>query len=345
MANVQENVTNFSIGIGPISLSAKNAQKAGVWAEGTDEQVAELGGVHSAKGWATSAEGYASDPNIVACGTNISSINTVAGNVSDVNNVAGISGDVSKVSGISADVTTVAGKKDDISTCAANITDISAAPTSASDAAASANSASNSATNAQKWAEGADSAVTTMGGTHSAKGWAEQAQAIVSSLGTVLHYKGSVANYAALQAVTGQIIGDVYNVIDTGDNYAWDGSAWDKLSGTVDLSAYRTSAAQDLIDEGKQPLLPAGTTGFYLQKTADGVQWAGVQTSSFPTITWYTNNTGTTVTIADTSAANLVKIYKNGLLLQPTEDYTISGTTLTMVTALVLTDKITVEAF
>lgn len=64
-----------------------------------------------------------------------------------------------------------------------------------------------------------------------------------------------------------------------------------------------------------------------------------------PTITYYKNNTGTTVTIADTSAAALVKIYKNGLLLEPTEDYSISGTTLTMVTALVATDKITTEVF
>ena len=121
-----------------------------------------------------------------------------------------------------------------------------------------------------------------------------------------------------------------------------------------------------------QQSLPSGTTGYYLQKTADGVQWNSVDalpsqtglsgkflttngtTASWatvqagggaPTLTWYTDNTGTTVTIVDTTGADLVKIYKNGLLLQPTEDYSISGTTLTMVTALVSTDKITVEAF
>lgn len=67
--------------------------------------------------------------------------------------------------------------------------------------------------------------------------------------------------------------------------------------------------------------------------------------SGAPTITYYKNNTGTTVTIADTSAAALVKVYKNGLLLEPTEDYSISGTTLTMVTALVATDKVALEVF
>ena len=52
----------------------------------------------------------------------------------------------------------------------------------------------------------------------------------------VYSYKGSVANDEALPADAQ--VGDVYNVEDTGDNYAWTGSEWDKLAGTVDLSAY-----------------------------------------------------------------------------------------------------------
>lgn len=88
-----------------------------------------------------------------------------------------------------------------------------------------------------------------------------------------------------------------------------------------------------------------GQSGKFLTTDGSSASWATVQAGGAPTLTWYTGNTGTTVTIADASSANLVKIYKNGLLLQPTEDYTISGTTLTMVTALVATDKITVEVF
>lgn len=64
---------------------------------------------------------------------------------------------------------------------------------------------------------------------------------------------------------------------------------------------------------------------------------------TIPVLTWYKNNIGTTVTVADTSSANLVKVYKNGLLLEPTEDYTISGTTLTLIVPLVSSDKICVE--
>ena len=62
-----------------------------------------------------------------------------------------------------------------------------------------------------------------------------------SAVASVYKYKGSVANQAALPS-SNQATGDVYNVEDTGDNFAWDGSKWDKLAGTVDLSAYLTTA-------------------------------------------------------------------------------------------------------
>lgn len=66
---------------------------------------------------------------------------------------------------------------------------------------------------------------------------------------------------------------------------------------------------------------------------------------SVPTLTYYKNNTGSSITIADTSSANLVKVYKNGILLESTEDYSINGTTLTLTVALEATDKITTEVF
>ena len=36
------------------------------------------------------------------------------------------------------------------------------------------------------------------------------------------------------------VVGDVYNVTETGDNYAWTDIEWDKLSGEIDLTAYLT---------------------------------------------------------------------------------------------------------
>ena len=56
----------------------------------------------------------------------------------------------------------------------------------------------------------------------------------------VYHYKGSVANRAALPAAPA--VGDVYNIAaEDGQNVAWTGSAWDALGATVDLSAYDTA--------------------------------------------------------------------------------------------------------
>lgn len=57
----------------------------------------------------------------------------------------------------------------------------------------------------------------------------------------LMSYKGSVANYAALPT-TGQKVGDCWNVSDTGKNYAWNGTGWDDLGGTIDLSNYVTFA-------------------------------------------------------------------------------------------------------
>ena len=65
-----------------------------------------------------------------------------------------------------------------------------------------------------------------------------------AKLVSALRYKGSVATEADLPEDAE--IGDVYNVENTGSNYAWNGTAWDNLGGSVDLSSYLTidSAAQ-----------------------------------------------------------------------------------------------------
>ena len=49
-------------------------------------------------------------------------------------------------------------------------------------------------------------------------------------------YKGSKANYALLPA-TGNEVGDVWNVEDTGMNYAWTGDGWDALGTMFEIEA------------------------------------------------------------------------------------------------------------
>lgn len=59
------------------------------------------------------------------------------------------------------------------------------------------------------------------------------------------HYKGSVESVENLPT-DDNIQGDVYNVNSTGANYAWDGSKWDKLSETIDLTPYLKKEDADI---------------------------------------------------------------------------------------------------
>ena len=69
---------------------------------------------------------------------------------------------------------------------------------------------------------------------------------IDSKISGVYLYKGSVNAYSDLPSDA--TAGDVYNIatadaehnIKAGDNVAWNGTAWDNLAGTVDLSGYAT---------------------------------------------------------------------------------------------------------
>lgn len=121
------------------------------------------------------------------------------------------------------------------------------------------------------------------------------------------------------------------------------GQAVMPVSVDSELSTTSTNPVQNkvitLALQDKQDVLTAGE-GITINDNVISASGGGA-----PTLTWYTGNSGTTVTIADTSDAQLVKVYRNGVLLQPTEDYTINGTTLTLVTALIETDKITTEVF
>jgi hypothetical protein len=72
----------------------------------------------------------------------------------------------------------------------------------------------------------------------------DEVNALVSS---VYRYRGSVSKYTDLPT-EGVLVGDVWNIetgdivhdIKAGDNVVWNGTTWDKLAGTVDLSDYIT---------------------------------------------------------------------------------------------------------
>jgi len=70
--------------------------------------------------------------------------------------------------------------------------------------------------------------------------------AVKALLTNVYTYKGSKSTYEELPE-SGNVTGDVWNVVSAhgnvpaGTNYAWDGSQWDSLGGSVDLSNYITN--------------------------------------------------------------------------------------------------------
>lgn len=79
---------------------------------------------------------------------------------------------------------------------------------------------------------------------------------INSMVSSVLHYKGTKTNYSDLPK-TGNVVGDVWNIehddtahgVRAGDNVAWNGTTWDVLAGTVDLSVYvRTDDLREMTD-------------------------------------------------------------------------------------------------
>lgn len=86
-----------------------------------------------------------------------------------------------------------------------------------------------------------------------------------TSLGSALSYKGTKDTYDALPT-EGNKKGDVWNVVaahgttPAGTNYAWDGTQWDPLGGTVDLSGYYTKTqVDDAISTAKTELETADT--------------------------------------------------------------------------------------
>lgn len=129
---------------------------------------------------------------------------------------------------------------------------------------------------------------------------------INAKISGVLTYKGSVDTYDDLPS-TDLIIGDVYDIIQAsggypaGTNVAWNGTMWDQLGGSVDLSGYVT------------------TTTFNSSVTAlqgeiddpDSIYLTDIDTINNVNRTQYTN-ASTTGTMPNGSSYNVIATFKNG---------------------------------
>lgn len=123
---------------------------------------------------------------------------------------------------------------------------------------------------------------------------AESTYAKKSEISAALKYQGSKATVSDLPS-SGNSKGDTWNVVaangntPAGTNYAWDGSAWDPLGGTVDLSSYQTknvgTASRALITNGSGNIAVSDVTSTelgYLDGVTSAIQTQinGVKTTA-----------------------------------------------------------------
>ena len=85
---------------------------------------------------------------------------------------------------------------------------------------------------------------------------------IDSKISSVYKFKGSVEDVEDLPA-DGNTVGDVYNVVITGDNYAWTEDGWDKLAGDVDLTPYLLKTEAEDTYAKVSSLSTVATSGSY----------------------------------------------------------------------------------
>lgn len=139
---------------------------------------------------------------------------------------------------------------------------------------------------------------------------------------------GSSASIASVDSNNCIAIGHSAN-ISSGNNIYQIGPGYSYEDNTFNVAFNSSQNYTLLTGDGKIPKerLPDNTGG-------------GV-----PTLKWYKNNTGLSITIDDTSSSNLVKVYKNGVLLEPDEDYTLNPTNIVFTTALQSNDKVTLEVY
>ena len=98
---------------------------------------------------------------------------------------------------------------------------------------------------------------------------------VVDALGSVLNYKGTKATASQLPT-TGNTTGDVWIVTEDNSEYVWNGTAWEKLGPTIDLSGYvpttRTVNSKALSSD---ITLSASDVGA-LPDSTDVTKWNGV---------------------------------------------------------------------
>lgn len=121
----------------------------------------------------------------------------------------------------------------------------------------------------------------------------EEVQKALADLQGVLRYKGSVETYDDLPT-EGNVTGDVWNVIDTDKNYAWDGEKWDEFGSGIDTSVFltktdasatyikKTAVSSDIITD-PNPSTSQVPSLSLIRKYLVGPTWFDAETTVKPT--------------------------------------------------------------
>lgn len=222
------NAANSATAAGTQAATAKNWAEATTSPDNAADTSSTTGKTQSAKSWAL----YSKD-RATASASSASAASTSAGNAktSETNAANSKSAAATSASGAATSASAASGS----ATAAAN--SAKAAATSESNAKTSETHAVSSETNAASYLA-------------QAKTIKEDVDSALSKITGAMKYAGSVNTYADLPTAN-RNPGDVYNVktadashnIKAGENVAWNGTDWDPLGGTVDLSPYATNTS------------------------------------------------------------------------------------------------------
>lgn len=163
---------------------------------------------------------------------------------------------------------------------------------------------------------------------------------ILNLLSSAMVYKGQVATYADLPSgLTTDNAGWTYNVFDTGDNYAWNGTSWDNLSGeyiagagiVINGKTISATGISFIVGDGLQAS-GSGSTTTLSTRITDGLERVNVGTTAAPVFAdgvkagsaIAVNANGVNVktgytTKTDTNTGNLEVNYNEGLGLNTSQ--------------------------
>ena len=250
-SNAKTSETNASSS----ATTAKNWAVSETSPDGATDTDSTTGKTQSSRTWALESKASAQSASSSAstATTQASSASTSAANASKSATAASSSATNAASSATSASgsassaASSASSAASSASSASASATNAKAAMNTANTAASSAStSATNASTSASNAAKAEVAAKTAQAEAEKAR---NDANSAVTKLTGAMKYAGQVDNYSDLADVT-KNKGDVWNIVNAdpahgikaGDNVAWNGTDWDDLSGTVDLSIYAEKA-------------------------------------------------------------------------------------------------------